>query len=220
MLKLLGGRRDNYFHTLEFSKHFVGRSKAGNNPEVAETEGKRFVAVNETSDVTDARELNVELIKQLAVGGDNPVTAMGKYRDPTLFNPQMLLAFFAQEPPCFPRRDGGLRSRLSYLFMPFIFVKNPKPNTNERKLDTTIKENIGDIVCELIYWIPLLTQGLAKMVQRSRVIVPRPPKVMEDTEAQYITGAEPVKSLEEMAIEYADQHLVEWILEKTHMPYK
>ncbi len=219
MMKLLGARSDNYFHTLEFSKHFVGKCKAGNNPEIAECEGKRFVAVNETSEVSDARELNVELIKQLAVGGDNPVTAMGKYRDPTLFNPQMLLAFFAQDPPVFPKRDGGLRSRLSYLFMPFVFVKNPRPDTNERKLDTSIKENIGDIVCELVYWIPLLTKGLAKMVKHSRVILPRPHKVVEDTDAQYISLSAPPKSLEEMAIEYADEHVEEWVLKKTQMPY-
>ena len=220
MLKLLGQRSDNYFHTLEFSKHFLGKSKAGNNPEVAECEGKRFVAVNETSEVADSKELNVELLKQLAVGGDNPVTAMGKYRDPTLYNPQMLLAFFAQDPPVFPKKDGGLRSRLAYLFMPLVFVKNPRPNSNERKLDTSIKENIGDIVCELIYWIPLLTQGLARMVKHSRVILPRPPKVVDDTDAQYISADGPMKSLEALALEYADEQLVEWVLVKTPMPYK
>jgi hypothetical protein len=220
MTKLLGSGPDNYFHTLEFSKHFVGKSKPGNNPEVAECEGKRFVAVNESPDMTASRELNVELIKQLAVGGDNPVTAMGKYKDPSLFNPQMLLSFFAQDPPVFPNKDGGLRSRLSYLLMPFVFVKNPQPDTNERKLDTSIKENIGDLVPELLVWIPLLTQGLIKMLRLSRVIVPRPPKVVEDTDAQYITAEAPPKPLQEIAIEYADEHLCEWKLERTQMPYK
>ena len=104
--------------------------------------------------------------------------------------------------------------------MPFVFVKDPRPDTNERKLDTSIKENIGDIVCELIYWIPLLTKGLAKMVKHSRVILPRPRKVVEDTDAQYISPNAPQKSLEEMAIEYADEHLEEWVLQKTQMPYK
>ena len=221
MMKLLGAQHDNYFHTLEFSKHFVGKTRPGNNPEVADCEGKRFVAVNETPDMSDSRELNVELIKQLAVGGDNPVTAMGKYRDPSLFNPQMLLGFFAQDPPVFPRRDGGLKSRLSYLFMPFVFVACPTPGTNERKLDTSIKENVGNLVPELLYWIPLLCQGLAHAVRNSRVIIPRPPKVAEDTDAQYITAEKPIKSLQEIAFEYADEHLCEWVLDpNSRDPYK
>jgi hypothetical protein len=219
MMCLLGSGGDGYFHTLEFSKHFLGRSKSGNNPEIAELPGKRFVAVNETSEITESKEMNVELVKQLAVGGDNPVTAMAKYRDPSLFSPQLLLAFFAQDPPVLPKRDGGLRSRLSYLFMPFVFVKNPRPGTNERKLDTEVKERIGELVPELLFWIPLLTQGLVETVKKSRVIVPRPPKVVDDTDAQYLGGAL-VKPPMEVALEYADEFLCEWTLDRTAVPHK
>ena len=88
LMELLGTAPSNYFQTLEFSKHFIGTAKAGNNPEIAECEGKRVICVNETSDMQQKdRVLNVELIKQLCDGLDAPITAMGKYRDPSLFNP-------------------------------------------------------------------------------------------------------------------------------------
>ena len=109
--KALGGSDPtSYFYTLDFSKHFVGMDAKGNNPEIAECEGKRFVSVNESPDMGHSnRTLNVDLIKKLSVGSDNPITGMAKYKDPRLFNPQMLLAFFAQDAPEFPKKDGGLR---------------------------------------------------------------------------------------------------------------
>ena len=158
--KLLNCKPDGYFRTLEFSKHFIGTTKSGNNPEVSECEGARACVVNESpADVgTASRTLNVELIKQLACGGDNPMTAMGKYKDPNYFVPQLLLAFFAQDAPIF-QNDGGLRSRLSYLFMPFEFVNDPKPGTNQRKLDTSVKTNVDRLVTEFIFWAPRLTSN-------------------------------------------------------------
>jgi hypothetical protein len=64
LMKLLGTTPANYVQTLEFSNHFIGTAKAGNNPEIAECEGKRVICVNETSDMQQKdRVLNVELIK-------------------------------------------------------------------------------------------------------------------------------------------------------------
>ena len=217
--KILGIGHDNYAHTLEFSKHFIGRTRPGNNPEVADCEGKRFVAVNESPDLQTSGELNVELIKQLVAGNDNPVTAMGKYRDPTLFNPQMLLAFFAQSSPQFPQKDGGIRTRLSYMLMPLEFVHNPAPDSNERKVDTEVMANLGTLVPEMIVFITALVPGLARMVKHSRIMLPRPPKVTEDTAAQYMTRAVDCGiNLTELAIEYADQYLCEWKVDRDSVP--
>ena len=69
LMKLLGTGPSNYFQSLEFSKHFIGTAKAGNNQEVAECEGKRVICVNETSGMQQKdRVLNVELIKQHCTG--------------------------------------------------------------------------------------------------------------------------------------------------------
>jgi hypothetical protein len=81
-----------------------------------------------------------------------------------------------------------------------------------------VKECIGELVPELLHWIPLLTQGLVETVKRSRVIVPRPPKVVDDTDAQDL-GGEIVKAPEEVALEYADEFLCEWVLERDRIPH-
>ena len=212
LMKLLGTTPANYFQTLEFSKHFIGTAKAGNNPEIAECEGKRVICVNETSDMQQKdRVLNVELIKQLCAGLDAPITAMGKYRDPSLFNPQGLLCFFAQDAPRFPQSDGGIRSRLSFLHMPLEFVPNPTEPW-QRQLKTGVKESVGDLVSEVIYWGSRLMPALIKAQGRCRTVLPRPSKVMEDTDGRYMaTCDQPLqKDPKTVAMEFADDHLMEW----------
>ena len=209
--KTLGGSDPtSYFYTLDFSKHFVGMDAKGNNPEIAECEGRRFVSVNEAPDMTiHKRTLNVDLIKKLSVGSDNPITGMAKYKDPKLFNPQMLLAFFAQDAPEFPKKDGGLRSRLSYLLMPFEFVADCKL-PHHRPLDISIKTGVEHLIPELLMWAAMLTPGL--QAQKSRVILPRPAKVQEDTAAQYMATSDDAEPVDKkgVAIAYADTRLCEW----------
>ena len=78
LMKLMGCGPANYFQTLEFGKHFIGTTRPGNCPEIAECEGKRVICINETSEMGHKdRVLNVELIKQLSAGLDAPITAMG-----------------------------------------------------------------------------------------------------------------------------------------------
>ena len=134
---------------------------------------------------------------------------MAKYKDPKLFNPQMLLAFFAQDAPEFPKKDGGLRSRLSYLLMPFEFV-DVCTRPHHRPMDIDVKLNTVSLIPELLMWAMLLAPGL--QAKRSRVITPRPAKVTEDTAAQYMASAgQPVtRDKKEVAIEFADTFLCEW----------
>jgi phage/plasmid-associated DNA primase len=54
------------------------------------------------------------------------VAATAKYKDPSSFIPQCLLVFCTNSDPVFPPNDGGLRSRVSYLNMPFEWVENAK----------------------------------------------------------------------------------------------
>ena len=158
-----------------------------------------------------ARVLNVELIKQLCAGSDAPITAMGKYRDPSLFNPQGLLCFFAQDAPRFPLNDGGIRSRLSFLHMPLEFVPNPTEPW-QRLLKTGVKESVGGLVTEVIHWGSRLMPALMKAQGRCRTVLPRPSKVMDYTDGRYIpTCDQPAREdPKTVAIEFADEHLTEW----------
>ena len=173
-----------------------------NNPEIAALEGKRFVVVNEaaaakgtkSSSSKDAQPLNINLIKRLA-SVDDPITATGKYRDPGVFEPQMLLSFFANKAPVFPKDDGGVSSRLSYLFMPFTFVPNPDPlNPMQKPMDKTIKTNAkaGNYNAEALWWMPKLTPWLMDN-KSSRQIMPRPTKVCEDS-ASHFTNTDAANS--------------------------
>ena len=97
-----------------------------------------------------------------------------------------MLAFFMNCTPNFPVRDGGCQSRLSYLFMPFEFVAEPRPDSMERKMDINVKTvEAPKLVTEFLYWCVLLSQGLAMGRHDSRVILPRPNKVLEDTRSHF-----------------------------------
>ena len=135
---------------------------------------------------------------------------MAKYKDPKLFVPQLLLSFFAQDVPLLPKKDGGLKSRLSYLLMPFEFCECPEAGTNQRPMDINVKLAVDSLVTELLMWACLLAPGLK--AKNSRVLLPRPLKVVEDTEAQYLSSAAAPapRDLTEVAIEFADAHLREW----------
>ena len=82
--------------------HFVGSGMAKqsiNNPEIAALAGKRFVAVHESPENTMCQQLNTTLIKRLASGGDDPISAMAKYKDPTAFLPQCRVSFCTNSEP-------------------------------------------------------------------------------------------------------------------------
>lgn len=100
LMTLLGTAPSTYAQTLTFSKHFIGTANARNAPGIAECEGEHAMCVNDTSDMQHTyRVLHVELIKQLYAGLVAPITALGKCRDPSRFNPQGVLCFFAQDTP-------------------------------------------------------------------------------------------------------------------------
>jgi hypothetical protein len=71
----------------------------------------------------------------------------------------------------------------------FDFVANPKPNTNQKKVNTRIKEDAksGKYNAEVLFWSCLFTPYLLSETT-SRQIQPRPQKVVEDTDAQMQTA--------------------------------
>ena len=178
IIKAVLGIENGYYATLEYEKHFVGSGMAQkniNNPDIAALAGKRFVAVNESPESSATGALNVTLIKRLACGGDDPLTATAKYKDPTAFQPQCLLAFCANNDPEFPARDGGFKSRVSYVNMPFEWVADPQ-TAGQRKIDVSIKERVvRSIQPEFLFWAVHLAPGLLR--HKARVILPRPAKV-------------------------------------------
>ena len=96
--------------------------------------------------------------------------------------------------------------------MPFEFCTTPAPGTNQRPLNTNIKDEAGSLVAEFFFWTPLFAKSLAHALGRSRTILPRPPKVQEDTESHYIAthDAPMPRDTREVAISFSDKHLMEW----------
>jgi hypothetical protein len=188
---VLGALSDGYYATLEYAKHFVGNGVSRmniNNPDIAALAGKRVVAVNETPDGGDAAAggcFNAALAKSLA-SGDEPLVASAKYKDPSTFYPQCLLIFCTNAPPVFPAKDGGLKSRISFVNMPFEWVPNPT-EPGQRKIDVNIKNTvIKTLPPEFLFWARHLAPGLKP---KGRLVSPRPHKVTSDTETQFLADA-------------------------------
>lgn len=210
---LLGMEKDGYFGKLDFETHFVGKGMRGknvNNPDIAAIQGKRFVCVNEAAQSSSCEPLNVNLTKQLA-SLDDLMQAAAKYKDPAMWTPMCLLAFFANKAPTFPSDDGGVKSRLSYLFMKYTFVADPDPENDEKPLDTSIKENAkaGVYNAEALLWMTgTLTNYLAS-ISCSRQILPRPEKVIDDSMSHFqVAGEGP--NPKETAQALLSEKLIEW----------
>jgi len=206
---------------LEFDKHFVGSGQSRqslNSPDIAALAGKRFVAVNESPENTSADTLNTTLIKRLA-SGDEPFTAMAKYKDPASFHPQCLLAFCTNSEPTFPVKDGGFRSRVSYVNMPFEWVEHPT-EAGQRQIDTDVKERLAKTIqAEFFFWSRLLPPSL--LHAKARCITPQPGKVKEDITTQFAASAAvdpqaPRRSAGDLGKAFVEERLVVW--DKTRRP--
>jgi hypothetical protein len=140
--------------------------------------------VNETPAEDDSRAsscFNATLAKALA-SGDEPMSATAKYKDPSSFYPQCLLMFCTNSHPIFPAKDGGLKSRISYVAMPFEWVQEVT-QAGQRQIDASIKETVVKMLQpEFLFWARLLAQGLKP---KGRLISPRPESVRSDTENQF-----------------------------------
>ena len=216
MMAILG-TGGGYYGTLDYEKHFIGSGMAQkciNNPDIAAFAGVRFVAINESPDSTASEQpLNTTLIKKLA-GGDDPIVAMAKYKDPTAFRPQCLLMFCTNNEPPFPAKDGGFRSRVGYVNMPFEWVREPSA-PGQRKIDVSVKERVvKTLPPEFMFWAGHLIPGLVR--PQARVITPRPGKVEEDVAVQFGAAAAHSHSIQsllspaDVGRRFADERLRAW----------
>lgn len=203
LMKAILGRKNGFFTTIDFCE-FIGHRNKGNSPELATVEGSRFVAVNESPEANTIGILNVALMKKLGCP-DEEFSATAKYKDPTSFSPQCLLAFFTQTAPRLPKQDGGLRSRLSYLFMPFEFIANPIQGTNQRQLDMSIKDNATTLIDEILLWGKYIVPNL--LMFSGRQLLPRPQKVCDDTTSHY-TGTSELPR--DRATNFVNDYICQW----------
>lgn len=185
------GTNGGYYASLEYAKHFMGTgaSKSNiNNPNIAALVGRRVVAVNETPSEGhggSSGTFNTTLAKSLA-SGDEPLSAMAKYKDPMSYKPQCLLVFCTNCNPEVPGNDGGFKSRVSYVTMPFEWVAQPT-EPGQRRIDVSIKERVvKTLQPEFFFWARLLAPGLLN--PKGRLITPQPIKVLEDKEVQFTAG--------------------------------
>ena len=108
-------------------------------PQLADARGKRFV---QTQEPEADDKLQAGLIKELT-GGDE-ICPRSLYKKPITFKPQFGLFVQMNETPNVTRLDGGVVRRFRVVPFPMQFVDTPKPNSNERQIDTTLKKRICD----------------------------------------------------------------------------
>jgi hypothetical protein len=216
MMALLNSNDGGYYGQLDFEKHFLGSGTRGgnnvNNPDIAMLEGVRLTVVNETPGLEGSDSLNTNLIKRL-VSLDAGISSTAKYKDPSMWTSMMLLMFMYNEAPNLGT-DPSLYTRLSYLFLPYSFVGKPRPGTNEKAIDTRIKEMAKNGVynAEVLFWCVQLTPYLLKATS-DRQVQPRPEKVKEDSASHLKTATankRDERSTADIASDFVMRHLKEW----------
>jgi hypothetical protein len=213
---LLGESAGGYYGSLEYAKHFIGTGASrmsANSPDIAALVGKRLVAVNETPTESGGPGgvFNTTLAKSLA-SGDEPLSATAKYKDPMSFRPQCRLIFCTNSNPEFPANDGGFKSRVSYVNMPFEWVAAPT-EPGQRQIDPQVKENlVKTLHGEFWFWACQLSPGLLK--PKGRLITPQPEKVLADKSVQFAAGlaasAGATASPREIGEQYVKARLFPW----------
>ena len=220
LLKAILGVEGGYFATLDYEKHFIGSGMAQknvNNPDIAALVGARIVSVNESPESSKGgdRKFNTTLAKKIGSSGDDPINASAKYKDPASFQPQCTLVFCTNNEPEFPPNDGGFRSRVSYVNMPFQWVQNPK-GPGERQIDPEMKERLVKTMrFEFLFWARHLVPGLVH--PKGRIVTPRPAKVQEDVAVQFAASAVAASlttythvSASELGRRFAEERLKVW----------
>jgi hypothetical protein len=204
LMSVLGIHASGLYQPLVFEN--LACVKSGNTPELAKCEGERQVTVNEAfSSGHKHMVLDPTWIKKL-ISLDDPVATTGKYMDPSIWKPQCLLLIAANSAPRFPSEDGGCKSRLAFLTMPFKFVDEPKDDT-ERVGDSRVQLIfIPACVPEFLHWAPVLVQGMVRL-KKGRNLLPRPSKIAVDTEAAFTDRA---TDPQDLALAFVDAHLELW----------
>jgi hypothetical protein len=119
------------------------------------------------------------------ISNDEPVETMGKYAAPRAWRGQALLVLSSNKLIQMPSDDGGLSSRLSFVKMPFTWVKEAHTPT-ERTVDPEVKlKKVPLMVDEFVFWSVHLNNGLLQQPPKDRVLRPRPFKVEDDTAALF-----------------------------------
>jgi P4 family phage/plasmid primase-like protien len=130
----------NYYHPIPITILTKAQDKKDQPcPQLADSRGKRFV---QTQEPEADDKLQAGLIKELT-GGDE-ICPRSLYKKPITFKPQFGLFIQMNETPDVTRLDGGVLRRFRVVPFPMQFVDDPKPNTNERQIDTTWKKRICD----------------------------------------------------------------------------
>ena len=208
LLMLLRSALGMYYTTMPYKGGILDTSSGGNNPRLDKARGRRLVSSNETFASGDKNvTFNPQIMKQL-IGLDDPMETMGKYKAPQEWDGQALVILSSNVLPVMPKEDGGLRSRVALVRMPFTFCAEPK-GPYERQLDASIKiERIPNLKHELIFWAKCFNYELNRTRPDSRILQPRPVKVQMDTDELFVSDD----------VETAPDHIKTFLAECTLVP--
>jgi phage/plasmid-associated DNA primase len=127
-------------------------------PDVARMPGARVFAAWEPNSDDKQTMLQMGFIKNIS--GQDKMTCRKLFGDPFEFRPQGVQYLGMNKMPALPVMDeDSLRSvtrRIRVTAFPFNFVEDPKPNTKDRKIDTSwcteIEENVA-IRQQMMLWL-------------------------------------------------------------------
>ena len=141
LISLLEKALGNYFYALPtevLTEHSKGAGRP--NPELAQTRWSRCVMASEP----DAKRQIVKTTMNLLTGRDT-ITVRQLRCEPFSFLPPFTLGMMCND---VPNVSGGindaLAQRIEFQIFPYTFVENPEPDTNQRKIDTSLKNLLRD----------------------------------------------------------------------------
>ena len=95
-------------------------------------------------------------------GGGVKIQTSGKYKDPNVCPQMCVLWFTTQKPPSeIPADDGGMKTRRSYISMPFTFTDmlDPDPDKNEKLGTPDNVDHMAELKPEIDYRVKDDTNG-------------------------------------------------------------
>ena len=154
-------------------------------PTLAKCLGVRYLSISEPeSDINSP--LKVDFIKSIT-GGDL-ITCRALHKNNITYRPQFTPFLQCNDMPTLNKMDGGINRRLKVINYPFKFVENPLKDTNERKINMNLK---NDITPEFINEFLLILFEYAHKNIDMKIIVQ--PSAVINSSSEYLDNNNPVK---------------------------
>ena len=143
IMSLINNAFSNYFYVPDNQFLTTKYKSSQANSSLYNTQNKKIVMVSEPeNDNNGDIVFNLEFVKKLT--GRDDITTREMYKTNVTFKPEFTCFVQCNEKPKLDKVEQAVKRRFICLNFPFQFVDNPKKNTNERKINYTLKDKLNN----------------------------------------------------------------------------